>query len=267
MGYQDQFNEISRVRVDDDQTKRIDCVFCGGKNTMTVTKRDGKLIWNCYKASCNSKGVATVDRGIDSIKRSLSGSRLLDRLKRPSSFPELLVSTKGRANVEIYLRENHCYTAQQDGLVTIKYAPREDRVLFFTKSGEGAVGRSLNGQKPKWRAYGDTSYGLSCGTGGTVVVVEDAASACAVASCCTKYTGFALLGTQLTKKHINLLTKYQDIVIALDKDATAKGLKFKRLLMGHHNSVRLCLLTEDLKWLSRKNIEGKLDESAWASSY
>ena len=38
------------------ETKRIDCPICNGKKTFTITNHMGSLLWNCYKASCNTKG-------------------------------------------------------------------------------------------------------------------------------------------------------------------------------------------------------------------
>lgn len=261
MSYAEQLNEITRIKISDEETKRIDCLFCGGNKTMTLTKRDGNLIWNCYKASCNAKGVARVNRSAATIKSALSKRLSRNSTRIGRSFPELVVTARNRDKVEIYLRENHCFDALDNGLVNIKYAPKEDRVLFYTQDGLGAVGRSLAGQKPKWMAYGDTSNGFQCGNGGTAVIVEDAASACAVASSSSEFTGFALLGTQLTKKHVNKLLHFPTLIVALDQDASIKGLRFKRELMGVHKNVRLNVLKEDLKYLSLRAIKEKLNES------
>ena len=58
MGVVDKLNELD---VEEGTSKRFDCIFCGKKNTLSVTKAKGKLLWNCFSASCNSKGNVGTD--------------------------------------------------------------------------------------------------------------------------------------------------------------------------------------------------------------
>ena len=47
---------INELDIQIGDTVRMDCPKCGGQNTFTVTNQLGNLLYNCYKASCNSKG-------------------------------------------------------------------------------------------------------------------------------------------------------------------------------------------------------------------
>ena len=47
---------------------RMSCPLCGGRDTLTISKVDGKLLWNCYKASCKTKGVKEYSRSKSEIK-------------------------------------------------------------------------------------------------------------------------------------------------------------------------------------------------------
>ena len=53
------YNTVSDLIVDVDlavgDSKRVNCPNCGGIKTFTITNSEGKLLWNCYKASCNVK--------------------------------------------------------------------------------------------------------------------------------------------------------------------------------------------------------------------
>jgi len=50
------FIDINSLDVKEGEQIRQDCPRCKGKNTFTATKRDGNLIYNCYKISCDVQG-------------------------------------------------------------------------------------------------------------------------------------------------------------------------------------------------------------------
>ena len=58
---------IKNLDVDIDSTKRMDCPVCNGKNTFTVTNNMGRLLWNCYKVSCNVGGNERINMTVDQI--------------------------------------------------------------------------------------------------------------------------------------------------------------------------------------------------------
>jgi 5S rRNA maturation endonuclease (ribonuclease M5) len=113
---------------------------------------------------------------------------------------------------------------------------------------------------PKWKSYGDTTGLFTCGTGDIAVVVEDAASACAISNL-EGYVGAALLGTNISPKQKQQLKHYSRVIISLDKDASGKAIKLLSKLTGHVKSVTVVLLEEDLKNLNTQQLEELYDES------
>ena len=74
-------------------------------------------------------------------------------------------------------------------------------------------------------------------------MAEDCASACAVSDL---VTGVALLGTNLLDSHVDFLSNYQKIFVALDKDATDKALNMVKILC-RKVPTKLMVLDRDLK--------------------
>lgn len=263
----EQYEIISSIRVKDNETKRINCPFCGGKYTLTVSKVDGSVIWNCYKASCNAHGGNRVGRSIDGIKNKLANKEVrlgFNKIKTP--LPDIKASVENHEHVLKYIHDNNCYKAYEDKAININYDPAKDRVLFWMNNDQGAVGRALNKQsKPKWLSYGDTSGILSVGTSPIALVVEDAASACSVYAT-GLYTGVALLGTNISPVQRKQLSHYQKLIICLDKDASKKAIKLSKALKGMVNSS-VCFLPEDLKYMNSTSIMEIIDESKGVSSH
>jgi len=212
---------------------------------------DGKTLWNCYKASCTAKGVYSGPRTIDEAKAYMAGKNKTKFEKKTTPLPAMVTSIDNHPAAVEYIKSVNSYEAYKDGSVTLKYCPGEDRVLFYTHTSEGAVGKSLSNRGPKWWAYGDTQSGVHVGTGSTAVLVEDAASACAV-SRCRNIVGVALLGTNLTKYLEKSLNSYDKIIIVLDNDAKKKAVSMCRAL-SKSTTMRITKL--DLKVLSLQDTE------------
>ena len=83
MGVVDKLNELN---VEEGTSKRFDCIFCGKKNTLSVTKKKGKLLWNCFSASCNARGNVGVDFTKDDLVKEVLNKNHEAELK-PFSFP------------------------------------------------------------------------------------------------------------------------------------------------------------------------------------
>ena len=69
-----------------DETKRMDCPVCGGKNTFTVTNNKGMRLWNCYKASCSVGGSLKTNMTVDDIKVVYSSVIKQDDFTCPEYF-------------------------------------------------------------------------------------------------------------------------------------------------------------------------------------
>ena len=59
MTYAEQLQIVKDIPLKEGDTKVITCPFCGGQKKLAITKIDGKLMWNCYRASCEGKGIHT----------------------------------------------------------------------------------------------------------------------------------------------------------------------------------------------------------------
>lgn len=249
--YREQLEVLKSMRLREGETRRLNCPFCGGGKTFTVSRNDGTLLWNCYKASCNAGGRQGTEMSAEAIKRRLNGEQI-NKSPILKPIPTHLVSPSRHKAAMEYLDRVNSRHAFETGLLKVRFAPAENRVLFFNQSGLGAVGRALDKRKPKWNSYGDVSELFTIGDGDLAVVVEDAASAASV-SRISQCSGCALLGTHAKANHRTQLSKYKRVFIALDKDASKKAIKLKSTLEGRvHTSV--VLLDEDLKYATESEI-------------
>ena len=246
---------LESIRLKEGQTRRIDCPFCGGSKTLGISSRDGSRVWNCFKASCGIRGSKSVGRTLGSLKNKLRDLAPADQ-KRLTPLPDNLSPARNHPEAMAYLESVSSREAYEDGLVDVKYSPALRRVIFMMPNKAGGVGRTLIGEKPKWKNYGDTSGLLTIGKGSVAVLVEDAASAASVSrfSFCS---GCALLGTNITSQQRHELLPYERVVIALDKDASRKAIKLKSKLEGRLGATVL-LLEDDLKYVPKHTMEKML---------
>jgi hypothetical protein len=250
--YKEQLEMLDPVRVREDETKRIDCPFCGGRKTLGITNRDGSKVWNCFKASCGIRGSTGSPMSSNTIRRRLD-KVAPEPLSNIVPIPQHLSHPDNHPAAIEYLKSVNSWEPFKQGLVDIKYAPADKRVLFMFPENRGAVGRSLIGRKPKWKNYGDTTGLFRVGTGNTAVVVEDAASATFLGMF-LNCSGCALLGTNLSSLQRAQLCAFDEVLIALDKDATRKSVKLKSKLEGRVN-VKVIRLIEDIKNMSFNTVE------------
>ena len=245
--YRDQIEMLDNIIVKEGHGININCPFCGGRKTLGIAVRDGRRLWHCFKVSCGVKGAQTVGMSTSTIRRKLNGISTA-QTKTLLEIPTLLSSPDNHPAVIKYLEDNNSLAAYRKGLIRVKYAPADKRVLFFSQSGSGAVGRSLVGDLPKWKQYGSIEGLLTVGTGNTAIVVEDINSACLLGMF-PVCTGCAILGTVLSKQQKTELCTFDRVVIALDKDASRKSIRLKERLEGRVD-VKILFLEEDIKNMS-----------------
>ena len=247
MTYQEQLLIIKDIPIREGDTKVITCPFCYQSKKLALSKIDGKLMWHCYRASCSAKGIHTGKRNLQAVKRYLSNDvKTKASFKKP--LPSMTTSVLNHQPAIDYLEANNSMYAYENGLVDVRYAPAEDRVLFC--SGEGAVGRSLKTYGPKWITYGAIPDGIHVGNGHTAVLVEDVPSACSV-SRIDGLVGVALLGTNFTNYHKKAVSKYEKAFLVLDKDASKKAIAINK---GIGSALLIRLTTADLKCLTKQQI-------------
>jgi hypothetical protein len=249
--YRDQIDILSSIRINDGEKKSLDCPFCGGRKKFGILKQDGKLLWNCFRSSCGVKGSYNAGRGASGVKAYLRGKET--KAVYYNSLPSIVSSIDHHKEALAYVESVNSLEAYRDGLIKVKYAPRDNRVLFYTDDGKGAVGRALDGRTPKWYTYGDTSKGIQVGQG-IPILVEDAPSACSVARV-EGYSGYALLGTRITPSIKAQLRHFDEVIIILDKDANSKAVSLSRSIQSITKAT-VRFTTKDLKWLSVRKILG-----------
>ena len=233
----------------------MNCPFCGGHKKFTVDRlATGEILWNCFRASCTVRGKYDGDRSIEAAKNSLAKDRSVKRIARNLPVPEITTHFDHQSEVRKYLISTNSLEAVEAGLIKVRYAPREKRVLFYNNDNSGAVGRvipALGGYGPKWISYGDVSSGITVGDTDIAVAVEDVASACSV-SRIDGLTGVALLGTNLTNILENNLQSYKQVYIVLDNDASRKALAITKKLRG---DIRLRITGKDPKECSTSELK------------
>lgn len=227
------------------QTLRCDCPSCKGRNTFTATNIDGVVVYNCYKLGCVIKGATNVGMSVQDMQKLLKERK------------ETQVSTPTQPTMELPAGFVFELTAppiakfierwQLDGVPLI-YDSIEQRAVFPIRDENGklidAAGRALRKEMtPKWKRYSGRGDYYSIGTGSTAVVVEDCISAVTVYKCCKNVTAYALLGTNMSARQKDALTKHSKIVVALDPDAYAKTAAYAREL-----DAMALLIHDDFKY-------------------
>jgi len=232
---------------------RADCPVCGKSNTFTVTDDGLQRLWFCFHADCNVSGRTGIVLSKDFAKIAIKKptGRADKVLPVKFSVPDTFVSLSRNLDAELYVRSVHAYDAYLSGAADIRYDFKRNRVAYIVKTDNkivDAAGRSLDGRNPKWYRYNNSSVPFACGDKATALLVEDCASACAVSNL---VTGVALLGTNLLDEHIEFLSKYKRVFVALDKDATDKALDMVKILC-RKVPTKLMVLDRDLKNLNNE---------------
>jgi len=245
------------------ESKRVSCPSCGGYNTFTMTRKEGRVLYNCYKNSCDAKGGYRPRMSLEAIQGMLDRNTPRNsHQETPLRLPDTLFPCLDRERCNDYLESMNVIDSINDGYTNVMYDIAEDRCVFMiygdNKEVIGATGRALTkGVQPKWKRY-DKRKDLMffCGSKrGTAVLVEDCASACTVYA--SGYTGVALLGTSLNSEQIYQLRVFDKVIVALDADASQKAIKMQKMLAPHVTSEVL-FLTDDLKYFTPECVRSLL---------
>ena len=215
-------------------------------------------MYNCFYASCDTKGRTGKRLTTSNAKSVIQPPKPTLQPKPkdvPFEIPDTFVPlTRNQKAVDL-VRNNHAYSAYLSNDAEIMYDIRQDRVVFLViddKQIVDAVGKSLTNRKPKWYRYGKSNSGFHINSeSDSVFVVEDCPSACSIYG---YVSSIALLGTTLLQSHINVLKQYKKVVVALDKDATAKAVELSRKISQFVN-CSVAFLPEDLKNLKDEERE------------
>ena len=236
-------NIIDSAQLEVGQTKRMDCPICRGTKTFTITNAMGKIIWNCYKASCRVSGSKTGKVSAETIERAMLGKTVIDY--DDFVLPSHVVYGGLRTQIKRFAYEFGIHPAS----VPLYYDVRENRVVFPIRKDHknvDAIGRSLGMSLPKWKRYGKSDTPYTYGNGDVAVIVEDCISATVLGN--NKVRGVALLGTSLSDAHREYLMQFSTIIVALDPDALSKTLSIASELRAYKQNVKVLKLIDDLKY-------------------
>ena len=237
------------------------CPFCnGGKHgekALSITRRDdGVILFLCHRASCSKGGRVTITGRVPVDVRSQEGNPP----KKPEFTPRIYQG-ESRALQLPELRE----LEQRYGL----FLPDWKRVGAFVDVASGRLGvpvpspyhsnrrgvelrsiwpltegpktlhyREINEQWIGWFTSDTSKY--------PVVLVEDCISAIKISR---HFIAVALMGTNISLDDIMEVSKFNDnIVLALDRDATEKAFAYQRKFKYIAPHMRVVALQRDLKY-------------------
>jgi hypothetical protein len=253
MTYQEQLLVINSIPIKEGERKIMTCPSCGGYKKFSLKKEDGSLLWNCFRASCNVRGISRGRVPIDKAKLKFIKSASSTSCEvKGKPLPEITTSVENYDPAIDYLRSVNSLEAYENSLIDIKYSPSDERVIFYGSN--GAVGRTLKSYGPKWVTYGDVSDGISVGSGDTAILVEDTPSACSV-SRIANTVGISMCGTTLTNNLNIKLSQYANVYLVLDRDASNKSIK---IVKNQNRNIKMRIPSNDLKYLSQDQIKGLL---------
>jgi Zn ribbon nucleic-acid-binding protein len=250
---------LDTLTIAEGQRLRMDCPQCKARNTFTVWKDNGLLVYHCFKLSCTVRGAYGVNLTADEIKIKLQGHTKqekteLDRM----DVPEYVVKPSvEHPLIQDYIRRWGLYDEE------LMYDVKDRRAVFLIRENNrliDAVGRSLDGiATPKWFRYtGEASVftRLLGSSNGIVVVVEDVISAITIAHLFPNTTGLAILGTSLGEAQMQHIQNYFKVVVALDPDAAHKTLQYKRDIEAWTGLDTMAFrLVDDIKYKVEEDID------------
>lgn len=239
---------------------RINCPSCS-KKTFTISKIHGKLLWNCYVASCKVSGAMTTERSKSEIASQIRDTINFYHADENFSLPPQFTPFTENERALNYLKKNNCLDAYYNQRARIMYDPKQDRVVFLVQKNGityDAIGRALTrGTVPKWYRYGKSQKLFTSGDHPQAILVEDAASACAISPVAT---GVALLGTNVKDADLTQLREYSRVFVCLDPDATRKALDIQKYL-SYFVPSKIIRINDDLKYYTAWEISQLLQNS------
>ena len=112
MDYNYQVKVINGMSVQPDTDVRIDYPFCSHNKTFTLKNIDGKIMWNCFYALCNAKGMISRDMSPEELKNYLSASddamELSPKIECDFKLPHHFTSVHSNARCLEYIKQNNC---------------------------------------------------------------------------------------------------------------------------------------------------------------
>jgi len=236
---------------------RGNCPFCGGRNTFTATISTGVLQYNCYKLGCDVGGRFDTDMTAAEIRRHMNPEPEIKAEAPTMEIPEYVVYPDGQDQFSRLHRFMRRWGISQRDVM---YDVKAERVVFpIKKDGRiiDAIGRAVGPNTyPKWYRYTGLADYFTIGDGRTLLVVEDVISSIVAWQEFPNITAMAILGTQLTAAHMEKISEYDKIIVALDPDAVSKTLEYKRVIESWTGIKSIAFkLEDDIKYRVDADIE------------
>jgi len=233
-------------------TTRIDCPNCN-RHTLSVSWfPDGTVLWNCYRASCPTRGASEQNLSARQIARIRNRAEATTKTETTFVWKDYPFTHNFSDSAKGFMHMWRFPYAHPRIYEDVK----RNRMVFpiYNASAKivDAAGRALDsGQNPKWYRYSDSGLPYIAAELGRVptsdqimILVEDCVSAEIVNEIAYDAVGVALLGTNLSQtirdhlalRHILRREDAKNVIVCLDRDAAKKSIEMFRTLsnMGHN---------------------------------
>lgn len=233
----------------------LDCPTCGRKKKLGLTKFADKVLYRCFNADCGlrTRGIFQPPSTTQDMLNLLNKDDSSLHQRREFEIPKhWLQGFQTVAAIEMAMK----YGLMQ-APITFYTDIQKNRLVWVYKNIDGKVtgacGRALATGMAKAYVYPDSIVQpVVVGDAPVGVVVEDCFSAVRASN--AGYTGIALSGTVFRHEWLKFITKYKQIIVALDNDATTKSLDIRKLLQFYVEDVRIVQLKRDLKDMTREEV-------------
>lgn len=234
------------------------CPFCRGgrhgEHTLSVKRLSTGGVYVCHRASCGRRG--RIDGGAGFHDNVTKKSEF-----EPRRYTGSLVPLPDAA-YEYYWTK---YGISESDLGYVAWSPEYERTVWQVLDSRtylrGYELRAIDDRKPKTLHYRQVDepwvgWFRDYPKDETIVIVEDVISAFKVSKV---FASVSLMGTHLNlEKLLDVLEVSDDIVLALDRDATNKALEYSKRWAMLAPSIKVLPLERDLKLETIEEIERKV---------
>ena len=254
------------------ENRSVHCCFCDNTPpyppTLSITRQEGSIVYHCFRASCGGKGVigSTAHETIKQPKPKFSPTWYDKPTRNPTRQELLSMSFKYSIGDKILERQGWKIGESYSADITWVFPlfDKNGTCYGHTTKAYGGNFKALHyitKQRPllhytQMRLNQDTPLALPHST---AILTEDVISAVKMG----RYArGVALLGTNINEEGVRdlLSAGYNNVIIALDPDASEKAFAIKKKFGLFFRTCRVVLLPADPKDMEPIELERILGE-------
>lgn len=222
------------------------CPTCGRDGKLGLTYVDAIVHANCFRSTCGARYLTVTDPTVRFDRKKVKEARPYDKETKMiyGTARDMLIVDYG---LDWRTWDHHGWKLSIDEtelIMPIRDAYNRTR---------GHITRTLYEKPKRVYTYKETAqpfidWWFQSMNSAPVVVVEDALSACRLSQ--LGYNAVALLGTginQDTAREISATADDREIILALDRDAFDKAVKYSRKHAPIWGQIKVLCLTEDIK--------------------